>query len=242
MSTDIQKADNRAPVPVVAGELAPTDFDGVQRLASWLHATGMLPHGVTTTAQVALIVAKGMAVGVGPVQALENIMVVNNRCTIWGDLAIALVRASGKAGAIVETIEGDGDNRVARCDAQRIQAGSVETISRTFSVRDAREAGLWGKSGPWKQYPNRMLQMRARAFALRDGFADVLKGLGIREEFDDADVPPPATVRVVNESIPGTDAAPRASLSSRISKLGDDEPVTVKTEEIDSIFAAGGEQ
>src|SRR5262249_44127267 len=33
-----------------------------------------------------------------------------------------------------------------------------------------------------------MLQMRARGFALRDAFADVLKGLHLREEFEDAQV------------------------------------------------------
>lgn len=247
MSTDIQKAENRSPVPVVNGELCPPDFDGVQRLAGWLHATGMLPHGVTTIAQVALIVAKGMAVGVGPVQALENIMVVNNRCTVWGDLAMALVRASGKAGPIVETIEGDGESRVAVCEATRLHQSGSEVIRRTFSVRDAKDAGLWGKAGPWKLYPSRMLQMRARAFALRDGFADVLKGLSIREEFDD--VEPTPTVRVVTNEVPGQNAAPRASLADKIAKLSSDSApesessgthaAVVTVGEIDGIFSAG---
>src|SRR5690606_6210149 len=58
-------------------------------------------------------------------------------------------------------------------------------IKATFSVADAKKAGLWGKQGPWQQYPKRMLSMRARAFALRDGFADVLRGLGIAEEVQD---------------------------------------------------------
>src|SRR3546814_15538068 len=42
-----------------------------------------------------------------------------------------------------------------------------------------------GKQGPWSQYPQRMRQMRARAWAMRDGFADVLKGIGIAEEVRD---------------------------------------------------------
>jgi len=46
-----------------------------------------------------------------------------------------------------------------------------------FSMADAARAGLKGKSGPWQQYPQRMLQMRARGFALRDAFPDVLRGL-----------------------------------------------------------------
>jgi hypothetical protein len=54
-----------------------------------------------------------------------------------------------------------------------------------FSVEDAKRAGLWGKQGPWSAYPKRMMQMRARGFALRDAFPDVLKGLITAEEAQD---------------------------------------------------------
>jgi hypothetical protein len=54
-----------------------------------------------------------------------------------------------------------------------------------FSVEDAKRAGLWGKQGPWSAYPKRMMQMRARGFALRDAFPDVLKGLISAEEAQD---------------------------------------------------------
>ena len=58
--------------------------------------------------------------------------------------------------------------------------------SRTFSDDDAAKAGLKGKAGPWTQDPKRMRQMRARAFALRDVFPDVLRGLPVAEELMDA--------------------------------------------------------
>jgi hypothetical protein len=61
-----------------------------------------------------------------------------------------------------------------------------------FSVADAKRAGLWGKSGPWTQYPRRMLQLRARGFALRDAFPDVLKGLVTAEEAQDYPANEPA--------------------------------------------------
>ena len=47
------------------------------------------------------------------------------------------------------------------------------------------QAGLWGKQGPWKQYPKRMLQMRARGFAIRDAFPDALRGMYMAEEVQD---------------------------------------------------------
>ncbi|GIV50961.1 MAG: hypothetical protein KatS3mg038_1482 [Candidatus Kapaibacterium sp.] len=51
-----------------------------------------------------------------------------------------------------------------------------------FRVKDAKLAGLWAKPGPWQQFPHRMLQMRARSWALRDTFPDVLRGVVAAEE------------------------------------------------------------
>ena len=63
--------------------------------------------------------------------------------------------------------------------------GKDANVVARFSVADAKKAGLWGKAGPWSQYPKRMLQLRARGFALRDAFPDVLKGLVTAEEAQD---------------------------------------------------------
>ena len=67
----------------------------------------------------------------------------------------------------------------------------------------AKQAGLWGKPGPWSQYPDRMMLARARAFAYRDGFADVLKGVrSIEEENDIASEPVTTAVSVPQPSKP----------------------------------------
>src|SRR5260370_19467933 len=58
-------------------------------------------------------------------------------------------------------------------------------IQNRFSMAMAEAAHLTRKEGPWQRYPQRMLKMRARAWTIRDGFADVLRGLHIREEVDD---------------------------------------------------------
>src|SRR5207237_9506330 len=62
-----------------------------------------------------------------------------------------------------------------------------------FSVQHAMRAHLWGnaKRRVWIEYPKRMLMARARAYALRDGFADCLMGLSIREEIEDVPAEPP---------------------------------------------------
>jgi hypothetical protein len=116
-------------------------------------------------------------------QALQNIAVINGKPSVYGDAMMALVQASPVCEGIDEHIEGEGTaNPVAVCVAKR--KGRNPVIAR-FSVEDAKRAGLWGKQGPWQAYPKRMLQMRARGFALRDAFPDVLKGLITAEEAQD---------------------------------------------------------
>lgn len=164
--------------------IVPTDMDSAYRLAKAICIAGMAPRGMDTPEKCMIAIMRGMEVGLTPFMALDKIAIVNGRPTIWGDGAIGLVRSSGLCEFIRERIEGKDEARVAVCEAKR--KGEPEPIRRTFSVLDAKKAGLWGKQGPWQQYPERMLQMRARAFALRDGFADVLGGLYLREEIEDA--------------------------------------------------------
>jgi hypothetical protein len=121
----------------------------------------------------------GMEIGLKPLQAMQNIAVINGRPSLWGDAVIALARNSPLCEYIVETCT----ETMATCKVKR--RGEPEQI-RTFSMDDAAKAGLKAKGGPWLQYPKRMMQMRARAFAIRDVFPDVLKGLEMAEELQDA--------------------------------------------------------
>jgi hypothetical protein len=125
----------------------------------------------------------GMELGLAPLQAMQNIAVINGKPSVWGDALIAMVQASPVCEDIEEWIEGEGTpNPVAICIAKR---KGRKPVTAKFSVDDARRAGLWGKQGPWTQYPQRMLKMRARGFALRDAFPDVLKGMITAEEAQD---------------------------------------------------------
>lgn len=202
--------------------IVPTDMDSAYRLAKAVCLAGMAPKGMETPEKCMIAIMRGLEVGLTPFMALDKIAIVNGRPTIWGDGAIGLVRGSGLCEYIREQIEGTGEARVAVCEAKRRH--EPEPVRRTFSVADAKKAGLWGKQGPWQQYPERMLQMRARAFALRDGFADVLGGLYLREEIEDTasratstaparqdDEPPaPPQVAAVEHKPASTGAAPQS--------------------------------
>lgn len=167
--------------------LAPSTMDEAMRFAKMLSESTMVPkeyHG--KPANVLIAIQWGYEVGLGPLQAIQNIAVINGRPAIWGDAALALVRGHPACAAITEGVEGGGDARVGFCEVTR--RGEV-TQRRTFSVADAKKAGLWGKPGPWQNYPDRMLQLRARGFAIRDVFPDALRGVVTREEAEDTPEP-----------------------------------------------------
>jgi hypothetical protein len=130
-----------------------------------------------------LAIQHGSEVGLSPMQSLQSIAVINGRPTIWGDAALALVQSSPVCEYVREYTEGEGDGLVAVCEAKR--KGYPQPTVVRFSMADAKRAGLAGKTGPWSQYPARMLTLRARGFALRNAFADALRGLITAEEAQD---------------------------------------------------------
>lgn len=175
-------------VPQLAMNGRGIQLQGLQDLLTMsrmILASGFAPAGFKTEVSVAVAVQYGLEVGLTPMSALQNICVINGRPCIYGDGGTALVRASGKLGQVRETFEGQGDETTAVCELERIDGGRVTKILGTFSIADAKRAKLWEKSGPWASFPKRMLMWRARTYAYRDGFADVLKGLTFREEAED---------------------------------------------------------
>ena len=190
-----------AVVPLRSGSaiqaIIPQDVEQVFRLATAISKSGLAPSTMKDPEKLVVAIMHGLEIGLPPMQAVQRIAVINGRPAIWGDALPALILSKG-----FKLIEGVADG-VATCTVVRPDG---ERITRTFSEADAKKAGLLGKPGPWQQYPNRMLQMRARGYACRDGAADALSGLYVAEELADA----PELV----------DAAPKRKSSSAAKKDG----------------------
>lgn len=168
--------------------LALQTFDDAFRFAKMVSSSEFAPKDFRGKPESCLLaIQHGSEVGLSPMQSLQSIAVINGRPSIWGDAALALVQASPVCEYVREYVEGDGDQMTAVCEAKR-QGYPKPSVSR-FSVADAKKAGLWGKAGPWTQYPSRMLALRARGFALRNAFADALRGLVTAEEAQDYPTP-----------------------------------------------------
>jgi hypothetical protein len=155
------------------------------QFSEMLAGSNMVPKAYQGKPQDILVCVQwGYEIGLAPMQALQNIAVINGKPSVYGDAAMALVQASPVCDNIEEYFEGEEGSGKYRAVCVAHRKGR-QPVTATFSVEDAKRAGLWGKQGPWQAYPKRMLQMRARGFALRDAFPDVLKGLITAEEAQD---------------------------------------------------------
>lgn len=165
--------------PAQTFDLSPRNLEEAMRMCDLLSKSDLVPKDFQGKPGNMLVAIQwGAEIGLKPLQAMQNIAVINGRPSLWGDSVLALVLASPVCEYVQEWEEGD----TAYCRVKR--RNGFEKVT-SFSAADAKTAGLSGKSGPWSQYPKRMRQLRARGFALRDQFADVLKGMPITEELAD---------------------------------------------------------
>lgn len=168
------------------GELlpAPKSTAEAMELAKTLASSQLIPKAFQQRpGDVFVAMLWSHSLGIPIVQGLQGIAVINGKPSLYGDALLAVCMGSGQMADIEETVTGNADNLTATCKVTR--RGKPTPVVSTFSMADARAAGLLGKPGPWKQYTSRMLKMRARAFALRDAFPDVLSGIASAEEMQD---------------------------------------------------------
>lgn len=170
------------------GELlpAPNSTAEAMELAETLASSLLIPKAFQQRpGDVFVAMMWSHSLGIPIVQGLQGIAVINGKPSLYGDALLAVCMGSGQMADIEETVTGNADNLTATCKVTR--RGKPTPVVSTFSMADARAAGLLGKPGPWKQYTSRMLKMRARAFALRDAFPDVLSGIASAEEMQDVE-------------------------------------------------------
>jgi len=188
-------------------------LEDMKTVAQIILQSKLAPESFKTSEQIFVGLQTGAEIGLKPMQALNSIVVIKGKPTLWGDAPLGLVKRSGLCEYCKEYFELDDkeilakdiqytdikeypNNLIAVCETKRKDA--PEPVLRYFSVADAKLAGLWGKPGSWTTHPKRMLPYKARAFNLRDNFPDVLFGMHLTEEMygeeplpaPESDVPP----------------------------------------------------
>ncbi len=163
---------------------APSTFEQALKFSEMVARSNFVPTAYRGKPEdVFLAIQMGAELGLAPMQSLQNITVINGKPSVYGDAALALVQCHPAYEWHKEFF--DGDTAVFQ-----IKRKGNEVHEVRFGTKDAKQAGLLGKQGPWTTYPERMKQWRARGFGLRDKFADALKGLITAEEAMDYPEPP----------------------------------------------------
>lgn len=133
--------------------------------AEVLIASGLLPAHLRKPEQVVAVMLRGRELGIGPMEALTSINVIQGKVTSSTQLMLALIYRSG----YLEDIDMQrGDPAVCMMKRKGMKPHTVK-----FGTPDARAMGLMGKDN-YKKQPATMFLWRAIAMCARVVFPDVV--------------------------------------------------------------------
>ena len=179
MSTELVTYTGNAPVPAWVGTIAPA-----AELARQIAGTEFVPRSMRNSVpQITACILYGAEIGIGPMQALAKIDIIEGKAAPAAELGRALALGAGHAIEVVEQTN-------TKCTVRGRRQGSDTWQTFTWTMDDAKRAGLDGKQ-TWRRYPRRMLLARASADLCKAVFPDCLGGIGVfAEELEgDTDAP-----------------------------------------------------
>jgi hypothetical protein len=179
-----------ADIAVQDGKFVPHNLAESTRIAKGLLESGCIPAQFKTVPQVLMAQQFLRQLGLPDIACLPRIAIIRGAYSLWGEGPKAVCQPEIEDfeefwfDAQYSKICFENKNLGAElygaiCRVKR--KGIATWVERAFTIDDAKTAKLWGKPGPWTEHPRRMLGMRARSWALRDGFPDKLIGLDIAE-------------------------------------------------------------
>lgn len=183
----------RAPEPSAIAlngqRLAVADHGEMMRMARAMFSSNVKVSGASCVEDVFMALLTVYERGLPLSAVASSVYIVNGKPTLYGDAVMALTLKTGELAEFIEEEFGDWSKPADDAGwkvtiARKTASGAFLRTSERFTFGEGKTAGLTGK-GPWKNYPSRMCKWRARAWAIRALFADVLGGLSLAEEFDE---------------------------------------------------------
>ena len=158
------------------GAIEPTNMAELRAFSAAAAATGFF--GANSPERALILAMTGKDLGLSYTQALRAFHVVQGKPVLSADGMVAAVLASGKARYFRTT-----EKTPERCTVETLRVGDEKPTSYTYTMSDAKAAGLTGKDN-WKSHPAAMLAARAKAALARDVYPDVLLGMYDPDEIE----------------------------------------------------------
>lgn len=119
------------------------------------------------------IVTTARSLGIDPIRALNGgLYYVQGRVGMSTELMASLIREKGHS-IIKDKISTDE-----KCVLHGKRSDNGDTWTISFSLNDAKRAGIYNDKTPWGKYPSTMCYNRAMSVLARQLFPDVIKGAG----------------------------------------------------------------
>ena len=165
----------------------------VERFSKIFEALMRLPHYQKMGADnVFAIVVKAESLDMDPIYALNGgLYAIKGKVGMAAESMAAMIRSKG------HSITKDKSSTPTKCMLNGKRVDNGDTWSITFSIDDAKRAGIYGSS--WEKYPETMCYNRAMSFLARQLFPDIIKGAGyiieeLKEIAGNHSQPQPSTI------------------------------------------------
>lgn len=193
MSGDLVRYERKTSI-----DLAPEAWSLAQRIAR----TEFVPTALRGKPEAVLAaMLTGHELGIGVMQALAKIHVIEGRPSMAAELMRALVLREGHELWIEESTS-------TRCTVGAKRSSSERETRITWTLDDAKRANLASKSN-WRAYPRAMLLARATAEICRAVYPDLLAGIShTTEELSDGEF-------VDDEDLAANNGAPAAAAPAK---------------------------
>jgi hypothetical protein len=132
--------------------------------------------GAANAEQAAAIMLKGYEIGLPMTAAFEFINIIQGKPSLIPRGALALIYQSGQ----LADLKIDEQPNACTVTMQRTNGVSYTC---TYTLDDAKKAGLVSKGGAWEMYQANMLRWRAIGFCADIVFPDVLAGMKTADQF-----------------------------------------------------------
>ncbi len=190
------------------------EWQVLKEMAQTMMVTGFLPKSLTKPEQVIFIIMKGREIGMGPMQALSQIDIIQGVTCLKAEGMLAQVLKHCPQ-ARIDYIQNDDH----ACVIEATRPGSAPNRF-SFSMEDATKAGLAGKDN-WKKFTRAMLRSRCVSEMCRALFPDAIQGCSYTPEEIQDSIPEKQEIKRVNNHAAQLDSPPvkQPSLAEKFAEL-----------------------